>query len=193
MPILDVEKKNSDNFKNAKFENSPVNIHIGDNASPLIIPINAFCHNKFIKALDHIDKIMEDYNHDSSSISFDRDMDKKNDLNRVSKTYYEQSILPNLKDNFREIDAILKQGRMSAIAERYQTLGRDLTKNYISQEKSFEGIAQHIESVCDLVYTRSEELIEKSEKDMVSLVLHHMYYQCFYGIREDDRREANWE
>lgn len=179
-------ESNSNNFNDASFntEGGDINVRIG-NTTMLPSPKVVFSHNKFIEILDIIDFKLDTPTSTTQTDLTRVDMNRKNELNCVDKTYYEQIICENLKENFDEIDSILSSVKLRRVKARYNRVAQELNQSYLADRGRFPSLQLHIEYAREMMYNKHEEALDEHEKDMVSLILHHMYFKCLYGEKPE--------
>ncbi len=179
-------KKNSDNLNGAEIntKGGDVNVNIGDQMTFILPnPQMAFSHNKFVEVLGEIDNALEE-SLLHNQIDLTRiDMERKNQLNNIDIVYYEQVILENLKDNFDEIDKLLESPRFKKEKRTYDRVAKELNQSYLANRKKFKSIPCHIDYIKEMMYNVHNEKLEEFNKDMVSLIMQHMYFECLYGER----------
>lgn len=176
-----IEKKNSGVSGNTFKGDGSVTINYNE-----LQPKIAFNAKSFIKILQTLDDHFT-INKEYEEKKIERGMDEKNRLNKITETYYNEVILPNLEKNFNEIGMLLKHPSTKRFNKLHKRLGESLTDNYLAYEEKFTGgIAEHIQYIIDEMDDKYGDDILEHERDMTRVILHHLYFCCIYGRKVED-------
>ncbi|HLM83523.1 MAG TPA: ABC-three component system protein [Terriglobales bacterium] len=110
--------------------------------------------------------------------------DRKNKINRLSKSYYayiQHDSLPH----FRRIKAFLEDPRNVRLKALYHDTADELRQKIVTFRGEFGSFDEVLTHVRDLIATRESKLAGK--KRLVNLFLHYMYCNCDIG----DHAKAN--
>jgi hypothetical protein len=109
------------------------------------------------------------------------DKQKKNELNRLSKNYFDNVIKKNI-NYFGQIENFLKDPINEDFLKKYQNTIDDINEEitiHRDEYKKFEEILHHLYK---FVLEKSPELEDK--RWLIRLFLHYMYYNCDIGKNE---------
>lgn len=181
-----MSNKNNSNLNNSQIGDHS-NVHIGDdvvNNNIIKKPI-AFDPEKF-KSI--IEKFLDsNYLRDVISTgeeqysNFYRNIEKKNEMNGVSKEYFE-FINSDCQEHFSDINKFLQSPINREINKRYHLIARKLNINYVSLYKKEKNLPEHIQFIQEKVYNELGNSISDDVDFYISIFLHHMYFYCEYGI-----------
>ena len=110
---------------------------------------------------------------------------KKNELNNLSQSFYEQIISRDYEPYFYELDRFLKQRAnedlQGLVGKIIKSLNKKLLAGY-QDFNNFEELLLSIESV--LLDSQYESLNDK--EDSISLFLFYLYANCFIGRKTEE-------
>lgn len=109
-------------------------------------------------------------------------LDKKNDLNKLSKNYFDDVIKRSLED-FDKIRAFLSDSINQDIEEIYADAASELNAKIALKRNQFYEFEQILE-ICYNNVIRDNADILKGKKRLVRTLLHYMYCNCDIGIKE---------
>jgi len=110
-----------------------------------------------------------------------RDIDKKNEINQLSKEYFNEVIKKNLP-YFEQIRNFLSDPNNKEFLQKYENTIDDLNEEitiHRDEYDKFEMILYHLHK---LVLSKFPELKEK--RSLVRVFIHYMYYNCDTGKNE---------
>ena len=119
---------------------------------------------------------------DLSKIPENRDIENKNELNELSKEYFDNVIKRNLI-YFEQIRAFLMDSINGEYLIKYENTIDDINAKIIIHRKDFEKFEMVLEFLYDYIIISSDEEL-KGKRRLVRLFLHYMYYNCDIGINE---------
>ena len=111
----------------------------------------------------------------------ERDIDKKNQLNNLSKEYFNNSIKKNLiyLDLIREF---LMDPINSEYLNKYENTIDDINEEIIVHRDDFDKFDMIFSYLYKFIIENNPEL--NNNRNLVRLFLHYMYYNCDIGINE---------
>jgi len=118
---------------------------------------------------------------DLPEIPEERDIERKNELNKLSKDYFDDVIKKNMT-YFDQIKTFFSDPNNKELLNKYENTIDDLNEEitiHRDEYKKFEIILYHLYKI---VLTRFPEL--KSKRALVRVFLHYMYYNCDIGKNE---------
>ncbi|AFU68106.1 hypothetical protein P700755_001145 [Psychroflexus torquis ATCC 700755] len=110
-----------------------------------------------------------------------RDIEKKNELNNLSKGYFDNAIKKNLiyLDQIRDF---LMNPINSEYLNQYENTIDDINEEIIIHRNEFDKFDLIFNYLYKFIIENNLEL--KSNRSLVRLFLHYMYYNCDIGINE---------
>ncbi|HGY55949.1 MAG TPA: hypothetical protein ENK44_09620 [Caldithrix abyssi] len=118
---------------------------------------------------------------DLPNIPEERDIEKKNDLNKLSKNYFDNVIKKNMP-YFEQISNFLSEPNNKELLNKYENTIGDLNEEitiHRDEYNKFEIILNHLYK---MVLNKFPEL--NSSRALVRVFLHYMYYNCDIGKNE---------
>ena len=109
-------------------------------------------------------------------------LDKKNELNNLSKNYFDDVIKKSLED-FDKIRLFLSDSINQDIEEIYADAASELNAKIALKREQFYEFEQILEMCYDNVVRDNVGLL-KGKKKLVRTLLHYMYCNCDIGIKE---------
>ncbi len=111
----------------------------------------------------------------------ERDIEKKNQLNNLSKEYFNNSIKKNLiyLDQIREF---LMDPINSEYLNKYENTIDDINEEIIVHRDDFDKFDMIFSYLYKFIIENNPEL--NNNRNLVRLFLHYMYYNCDIGINE---------
>ena len=111
----------------------------------------------------------------------ERDIEKKNQLNNLSKEYFNNAIKKNLiyLDQIREF---LMDPINTEYLNKYENTIDDINEEIIVHRDDFDKFDMIFSYLYKFIIENNPEL--KNNRNLVRLFLHYMYYNCDIGINE---------
>lgn len=110
-----------------------------------------------------------------------RNIEKKNELNKLSKDYFDDVIRKNLED-FKQIEDFLRDPMNKDLLKKYENTIDDLNEEITIHRDEYEKFDLILNHLYKLVLSKFPEL--KSKRRLVRTFLHYMYYNCDIGKNE---------
>ncbi|MDD2635031.1 MAG: hypothetical protein PHW82_05985 [Bacteroidales bacterium] len=149
------------------------------NLNKLLLPLN-FDENDLRQIVNSFNKL-DNKKGDLSKIPENRDIEIKNELNALSKEYFDNVVKKNLI-YFEQIRKFLMDPINSEYLDKYENTIDDINAKIIVHRKDFEKFEMILEYLYDFTIDNNLEL--KSKRRLVRLFFHYMYYNCDIGIKE---------
>jgi len=115
---------------------------------------------------------------DFSSIS----IEKKNELNNLSQSFYEQIIARDYEPYFFELDRFLKQRASEDLQGLVGKIIKSLNKKILAGRHEFETFEELLISIETVLLDSQYDSLSDKE-DSISLFLFYLYANCFIGIK----------
>ena len=109
-------------------------------------------------------------------------LEKKNELNRLSKTYFDDVVKKSM-DDFDKIELFLSDSINQDIEEIYADAVSELNAKIALKREQFYEFEQVLETCYDNVVRDNADVL-KGKKKLVRTLLHYMYCHCDIGIKE---------
>ena len=119
--------------------------------------------------------------YNNSYNSYNKYIDKKNELNNLSKTYFEDVVKKSM-DDFNRIRLFLSDTINQDIEEIYADAVSELNAKIILKRDQFYEFEQVIETCYDNIVRDNADIL-KGKKKLVRTLLHYMYCNCDIGIK----------
>ena len=116
-----------------------------------------------------------------SSIPLKRDIEKKNELNRLSKDYFDNVLKKNI-NYFDQIENFLNDPINEVFLNKYHNTIDDINEEIIIHRNEYERFEEVINHLYKFVLEKNSEL--KNQRRLIRLFLHYMYYNCDIGKNE---------
>lgn len=116
-----------------------------------------------------------------SEIPQKRDIELKNEINNLSKDYFNNSIKKNLV-YFKQIKEFLENPINDEYLNKYQNTIGDINEEIIIYRDEYDKFELVIDHLYKLVLSNFSELHDK--RTILRLFLHYMYYNCDIGKNE---------
>lgn len=108
---------------------------------------------------------------------------RKNEVNGLTETYYEEHILADSEPRFPEIRRFLENPRNWELAEQYHATANELKGQIITHREQFITFDEALEHVYQLMHERSAELQTASRRTLTKVFIHYMYVNCDIGVK----------
>ena len=105
--------------------------------------------------------------------------DEKNEINKLSKEYYENVILKKSLQDFSKIEAFLSNPINDDLKEIYYDIANDLNEIITIKRANFAGFEEIFRLIYDKISADKTRL--KGKKRFISTFLHYMYFHCEIG------------
>lgn len=109
-----------------------------------------------------------------------REIEEKNELNTLSKEYFEDEIVRNSLEYFKQIDDFLKSPINSDYLRQYRNTARDLNNLILVNRKTFETFDEIFVFIYQKIFMGNEEKLGV-HRSFIYVFLHFMYYKCDIG------------
>lgn len=109
-------------------------------------------------------------------------LEKKNELNMLSKSYFD-AVIKKSMDDFEKIRYFLTDSINSDIADVYQDAANELNAKIILRRNQYYEFEQVLESCYDNIVRDNSEVLY-GRKTLVRILLHYMYCNCDIGLKE---------
>jgi hypothetical protein len=114
--------------------------------------------------------------------------EEKNRLNNVSEELGE-SIEDDSLPYFDRIEEFLQKPQNDELRLKYYALTNEIKQKLIAENASSVGLAVALAELYDIVISRHSEL--SSNRRLITVFLHYMYYTCDIGRKRDSRSQAS--
>jgi len=115
---------------------------------------------------------------DLPRIPEERDIDKKNELNKLSEEYFDDVIKKNMP-YFEQISEFLGNPDNKDLLNKYENTIDDLNEEITIHRNEYEKFEVILNHLYKIVLSKFSEL--KSKRALVRTFLHYMYYNCDIG------------
>lgn len=109
-------------------------------------------------------------------------IERKNEINKLSTSYFEDSIKRNYED-FSRITDFLSQPINSSIKDLYNDATSEINAKITLHRDDFVEFENILENFYDLVVSNNQDSL-KYKKRLVRTLLHYMYCNCDIGKKE---------
>lgn len=116
-----------------------------------------------------------------SSIPQKRNIEKKNELNNLSKDYFNNVLKKNI-NYFNQIENFLRDPINEEFLNKYQNTIDDINEEIIIHREEYEKFEEIINHLYKFVLGKNPEL--NNRRKLIRLFLHYMYYNCDIGKNE---------
>ena len=141
--------------------------------------ILAFKSNlKELKTSEEIFKILKNL-----KILKNIDKEKKNELNSLSKEYF-QHIQESSLSYFKDIENFLSDPNNTDIRDQYDATVLELQSKILEKRNHFMAFEEIINYLYNILIDKHEELKEAKPRKLVYVFLHYMYFHCDIGVKE---------
>ncbi|OUR67037.1 hypothetical protein A9Q80_05515 [Cycloclasticus sp. 46_83_sub15_T18] len=116
-------------------------------------------------------------------------IEKKNELNRLNQSFYDEIVSRDYEPYFFELDTFLKQRASEDLQGLVGKIVKSLNKKIMAGSddfSSFEALLMSIENA--LLDSQYESLNDKEES--ISLFLFYLYANCFIGRKTEEETEC---
>lgn len=115
-------------------------------------------------------------------------LSEKNELNNLSKKYYEHVIRPDSMPHFNKIRKFLENPRNKGFADLYHDAADELKRKLIVEGDSFDSFDKALTFVIERVQHSDERLSGK--RRLASVFVHYMYADCDIGLKTKAELDA---
>jgi len=137
--------------------------------------IEAF--HKYLPSSDPFDKNVVDFIY--------VDMAKKNELNKLSKDYFD-NVIQRHYSHFESIDSFLKDPINKPLKEQFDDLVDELNAKITIYQNDYFAFERLLDELYDYVISNSkEEFFGSGRKRLVRVFINYMYCNCFIGKKVD--------
>lgn len=116
-----------------------------------------------------------------SEIPQSRNIEKKNDINKLSKDYFNNVIKKNLT-YFRQVKEFLENPINENYLNKYQNTIDDINEEIIIYRDDYDKFEELINYLYKRILSNAPDLDNK--RSLIRLFLHYMYYNCDIGKNE---------
>lgn len=106
---------------------------------------------------------------------------RKNEINGLTDTYFNEYILADSEPRFPEIRRFLQNPRNWEFAEQYHATANELKGQIITHREQFITFDEALEHVYQLMHERSSELQSAPRRILTKVFIHYMYVNCDIG------------
>lgn len=110
-----------------------------------------------------------------------RDIEKKNELNRLSKDYFDNVLKKNI-NYFGQIEDFLQDPINEYFYNKYQNTINDINEEITIHRDEYNKFEEILNHLYKFVLEKSPGL--KDKRRLIRLFLHYMYYNCDIGKNE---------
>ena len=118
---------------------------------------------------------------DFGSISIER----KNELNNLSQSFYEQIISRDYEPYFFELDIFLKQRASEDLQGLVGKIIKSLNKKILAGYKDFDTFEELLLSIENVLLDSQYEFLSNKEES-ISLFLFYLYANCYIGRKTEE-------
>jgi len=111
----------------------------------------------------------------------ERDIKKKNELNKLSKNYFDDVIKKNMP-YFEQIRNFLSEPNNKELLNKYENTIDDLNEEITIHRDEYEKFEMILNHLYKIVLSKFSDL--NSKRALVRVFLHYMYYNCDIGKNE---------
>lgn len=115
---------------------------------------------------------------DLPKIPEERDIEKKNELNKLSKNYFDDVIKKNMP-YFEQIRTFLSEPNNKELLNKYENTIDDLNEEITIHRDEYEKFEMILNHLYKIVLGRFPEL--NLRRALIRVFLHYMYYNCDIG------------
>ena len=115
---------------------------------------------------------------DLPDIPGDRDIDRKNEINKLSKAYFDEVIKRNMP-YFEQIQQFLSNPINKEILQKYENIIDDINEEITIHREEYDEFEIILNHLYKLIIGRFPELNDR--RSLVRAFMHYMYYTCDIG------------
>jgi hypothetical protein len=115
---------------------------------------------------------------DLPDIPEDRDIDRKNEINKLSKVYFDDVIKKNMT-YFEQIQQFLSNPINKGLLQKYENTIDDINEEITIHREEYDKFEMILNYIFKLVLGRFPELNDR--RSLVRVFIHYMYYNCDIG------------
>tara|TARA_R110002012_G_scaffold263074_3_gene445567 strand:+ start:153 stop:1070 length:918 start_codon:yes stop_codon:yes gene_type:complete len=150
------------------------------NLNKLLLPLN-FNENDLKEIINTFNKISNEEEKVIPAIPEHRDIQIKNELNRLSKEYFNSVIKKNII-YFDQIRDFLTDEINSEYLNKYENTIDDINEEIVLHRDEFEKFEEILNYLYKFIVENNPELTQN--RRLVRVFLHYMYYNCDIGVNE---------
>jgi len=111
------------------------------------------------------------------------DLEKKNELNNLSKDYFE-GVMKRDFEYFQQIERFFSLPINDDLNDAYQYTVRELNAKITTYRNEYAEFEKVIDDYCDYVINNNITNFGSKEKMLVRVIFHYMYWRCDIGKKE---------
>lgn len=115
---------------------------------------------------------------DLPGIPEDRDIDRKNEINKLSKAYFDDVVKKNMP-YFEQIQQFLSNPINKELLQKYENTIDDINEEITIHREEYDKFEMILNYLFKLVIVRFPELHYR--RSLVRVFIHYMYYNCDIG------------
>lgn len=150
------------------------------NLNKLLLPLN-FNENDLKEIINTFNKILGEEEKTIPTIPENRDIETKNELNKLSEEYFNSVIKKNLI-YFDQIRDFLTDEINSEYLNKYENTIDDINEEIVVHRDEYEKFEEILNFLYKFIVENNPELSQN--RRLVRVFLHYMYYNCDIGVNE---------
>ncbi|MDX5337478.1 MAG: hypothetical protein LPK25_00520 [Cyclobacteriaceae bacterium] len=107
---------------------------------------------------------------------------EKNELNKMGRDYFNSSFKKSMND-FKKIEAFFKDPKNKKMQVFYDNTVEDIQSKVLIKRTDFNAFEEIIEYLYDFVFSSDEEAL-RTDRRLIRIFLHYMYFHCDIGVME---------
>jgi hypothetical protein len=116
-------------------------------------------------------------------------IEKKNEINNLSQTFYDEIISRDYEPYFFELDIFLKKRASEDLQGLVGKIVKNLNKKIVAGYNEFETFEELIISIENVLLDSQYESL-KNKEDSISLFLFYLYANCFIGRKTKEEAQC---
>ncbi|HCS63806.1 MAG TPA: hypothetical protein DIW64_06790 [Cellvibrio sp.] len=116
-------------------------------------------------------------------------IEKKNQLNNLNQSFYDQIIARDYEPYFFELDIFLKQRASEDLQGQVGKIVKSLNKKILAGSHAFESFEELLVSIESALLDSQYSALNDKE-DSISLFLYYLYANCFIGRKTEEEMEC---
>ncbi len=116
-----------------------------------------------------------------SEIPKSRDISNKNEINNLSKDYFDNSIKKNLI-HFEKINRFLEEGINIEFLRKYENTIADINDEILIHRQEYDRFEEVINYLYQYILVNNKDL--NGKRALIRIFFHYMYYNCDIGKNE---------
>lgn len=144
-----------------------------------------FNSDDIIEVIDAFSSFTDDGLERTFDSAFDFDkikISQKNEINGLSKDYYEQIIVSTSMPHFEKVEQFLTNPRNVKIADLYHDIADELKAKILAKREHFTSFDGVFAFLYEKIQEQSDAL--KYKRRLISVLLHYMYCNCDIGSKK---------